>query len=210
VPGRADGRRIPGALGLAREAHLAKLFIGFESVNPGNRKELAGKGRGEAAGYAEVVKQIHKHGIGVVALFVFGFDGDTPQTFQAGWDFIRSSDLDGVSVTILTPYPGTVQRQELLAAGRILLPQGATLWERYDTNHVTYVPAQMSVEELAGGYDGLCRKITHPARIVEDPVRAGRGFRAWTRHPVPRMPSRLITSFSTDIGYRREFNHRLS
>jgi len=189
----------PELLDLAREAHLAKFFIGFESVNPGNRKELGGKGRGEATGYVEVVKRIHKHGIGVVGLFVFGFDGDTPQTFQAGWDFIRRSELDGVSVTILTPYPGTVQREDLLAAGRII-PHDT--WEGYDTNHVTFVPAQMTVEELAGGYDWLCRKIYHPARIV------GRGFRAWTRHPVPRMPSRLITSFSTDIGYRREFNHR--
>jgi hypothetical protein len=134
-------------------------------------------------------------------LFVFGFDADTPQTFRSGWDFIRGSELDGVSVTILTPYPGTVQREELLAAGRIL-PHDT--WERYDTNHVTFVPAQMTVEELAGGYDWLCRQIYHPARI------AGRGFRAWTRHPLPRMPSRLITSFSTDIGYRREFNHRFS
>jgi radical SAM superfamily enzyme YgiQ (UPF0313 family) len=191
----------PELLDLAREAHLAKFFIGFESVNPDNRKELGGKGRGEAAHYGEVVKRIHKHGIGVVGLFVFGFDGDTPPTFQAAWDFIRSSELDGVSVTILTPYPGTVQRQDLLAADRIL-PHDT--WERYDTNHVTYVPAQMTVEELAGGYDWLCRQIYHPIRITE------RGLRAWTRHPVPQMPSRLITSFSTDIGYRREFNHRFS
>jgi radical SAM superfamily enzyme YgiQ (UPF0313 family) len=191
----------PDLLDLAREAHLAKFFIGFESVNPANRKELGGKGRGDVADYAEVVKRIHKHGIGVVGLFVFGFDSDTPQTFQAAWDFIRGSELDSVSATILTPYPGTVQREELLAAGRIL-PHDT--WERYDTNHVTYVPARMTVEELADGYDWLCRQIYHPIRIAE------RGLRAWTRHPVARMPSRLVTSFSTDIGYRREFNHRFS
>jgi radical SAM superfamily enzyme YgiQ (UPF0313 family) len=191
----------PDLLDLAREAHLAKFFIGFESVNPANRKELGGKGRGEVADYAEVVKQIHKHGIGVVGLFVFGFDSDTPQTFQAAWDFIRSSELDSVSATILTPYPGTVQRKDLLAVGRIL-PHDT--WERYDTNHVTYVPAQMTVEQLASGYDWLCRQIYHPIRIAE------RGFRAWTRYPVLRMPSRLVTSFSTDIGYRREFSHRFS
>ena len=33
----------PDLLDLSREAHLDKFFIGFESINPGNRKELGGK-----------------------------------------------------------------------------------------------------------------------------------------------------------------------
>ncbi len=37
----------PDLLDLAREAHLDKFFIGFESINPGNRKELGGKARGD-------------------------------------------------------------------------------------------------------------------------------------------------------------------
>ena len=36
----------PELLGLAREAHMDKFFIGFESVNPLNRKELGGKAKG--------------------------------------------------------------------------------------------------------------------------------------------------------------------
>jgi radical SAM superfamily enzyme YgiQ (UPF0313 family) len=98
----------PDLLDLARAAHLDKFFIGFESINPGNRKELGGKARGEAARSREVIQSIHAHGIGVVGLFVFGFDGDTPAIFQNLWDFVRTSELDSVSATILTPYPGTV------------------------------------------------------------------------------------------------------
>ena len=190
----------PEMLDLARAAHLDKFFIGFESVNPGNRRELGGKGQGDARQYRGAIERIHEHGIGVVGLFVFGFDGDTLDTFQATWDFIRSSELDSASATILTPYPGTEQRRELLQAGRII-PHDT--WERYDTNHVTFLPAQMSVDELAGAYDRLCRQLYHPAQIWR------RGFRAWRRHPLSRARARLVSSFSTDIGYRREFQHRL-
>jgi radical SAM superfamily enzyme YgiQ (UPF0313 family) len=189
----------PDLLGLAREAHLDKFFIGFESVNPGNRKELGGKARGEVARYYDVIQRIHAYGIGVVGLFVFGFDSDTLSTFRATWDFVRTSELDSVSATILTPYPGTAQRQDWLAAGRII-PHAT--WEKYDTNHVTFLPKQMTVEELANGYDWLCRQMYHPFRIVE------RGLRAWRRHPLAKARSRFISSFSTDIGYRREFAHR--
>ena len=189
----------PELLDLAREAHLDKFFIGFESINPGNRHDLGGKARGDVAHYRQMIQQVHDHGIGVVGLFVFGLDSDTLDTFRATRDFVRTSELDSVSATILTPYPGTVQRAGLLATGRIL-PHDT--WELYDTNHVTYVPKHMTVEELAEGYDWLCKQLYHPARIVE------RGLRAWRRHPFSQARKRLISSFSTDIGYRREFAHR--
>ncbi len=196
----------PDLLDLAREAHLDKFFIGFESVNPANRKELGGKARGEIARYDEVTRIVHQHGIGVVGLFVYGFDHDTFETFRTARDFIRSSELDSVSATILTPYPGTVQRQELEAAGRILphpAPDGEGLsWAKYDTNHVTFVPGSMTVDELAEAYDWLCKELYHPRQM------AVRGLRALRRHAWPRAAGRLISSFSTDIGYRREFEHR--
>jgi len=189
----------PDLLDLAREAHLEKFFIGFESINPGNRRELGGKARGDASRSREVIRKVHEHGIGVVGLFVVGFDSDTPDSFGALWDFVRTSELDGVSVTILTPYPGTAQRRELLAAGRIL-PHDT--WEKYNTNHVTYIPAQMSVEQLQEGYDWLCRKIYSAPQIIR------RGIGALLRHSPGRARQRLFSSFSTDLGYRRETAHR--
>ncbi len=196
----------PDLLDLARAAHLDKFFIGFESVNPENRKELGGKVRGDTTRHREVIRTIHKHGIGVVGLFVFGFDNDTLDTFRVARDFVRDSELDSVSATVLTPYPGTVQRRELLAAGRILphdAPDGdGLLWTKYDTTHVTFVPKRMSVAELASAYDWLCKQIFHPTQTLR------RGFNAWRRHPWAQARSRFISSFSTDIGYRREFEHR--
>jgi radical SAM superfamily enzyme YgiQ (UPF0313 family) len=63
----------PDLLDLARRAHFDKFFIGFESVNPANRRELGGKSKGLVVQY-KGHQAIQAHSIGVVGLFVFGFD----------------------------------------------------------------------------------------------------------------------------------------
>ncbi len=189
----------PELLKLARRAHLDKFFIGFESVNPANRRELGGKSKGLIKQYQETIDKIHAHGIGVVGLFVFGFDNDTPQVMWETWDFAKQSGLDSMSATILTPYPGTPFRAQLIQENR-LIPDKT--WKYYDTAHVTYYPKQMTVEEFEREYDRLCRTIYSPWNI------ARRGLRALSRHPLRRIPSKLFGSFSTDYGYRRTFAWR--
>ncbi|MFN8534744.1 MAG: radical SAM protein [Dehalococcoidia bacterium] len=190
--------KYPEMLDLARRAHLDKLFIGFESVNPANKRNLGGKARGATDEYRQVIKNCHDHGIGVVGLFVFGFDGDTMGTFEDTWKFIRESELDSVSVTVLTPFPGTPQRTELEAEGRLLdVP-----WTYYDTSHVTFVPKQMTVDELKNGYNWLCNKVYSPHRILQ------RGVRTMSRYPVARRAKKFMVSFGTDVGYWRTYRFR--
>ncbi len=189
----------PELLKLAKRAHLDKFFIGFESVNPANRRELGGKSKGKTAQYLEAIKGVQKFGIGVVGLFVFGFDEDTPEVMWDTWKFGRTSGLDSMSTTVLTPYPGTPFRAQLEKENR-LIPEKT--WRYYDTAHVTYYPKQMSVETFEREYDKVCRTIYSPYRIAQ------RGLRALSRHPLRRMPAKAFGSFSTDYGYRREFAWR--
>ena len=152
----------PELLEMGLAAHLDKHFIGFESVNPDNRRQLGGKSKGLAASAEEAIRTIRSTGIGVVGLFVMGFDEDTPATFQAMWDFIRTSELDSISATMLTPFPGTPFRQLLEEEGRLLdMP-----WSTYDTAHVTFQPKNFTVEELRSAYDWLCRKTYSPMQIA--------------------------------------------
>jgi radical SAM superfamily enzyme YgiQ (UPF0313 family) len=189
----------PELLEHARHAHLDKFFIGFESVNPGNVRELGGKSKGNQQKYKEIIKEVHRHGIGVVGLFVFGFDHDSPQVFDETWKFIRESELDGVSVTILTPYPGTPQRDQWVAEDR-LIPN--TPWSLYDTSHVTYYPKLMTVDQLHDGYDWICRKLYNPASIF------ARGVRAMRRVPLRQARTKFFSTFSTDFGYRKTYSFR--
>jgi len=186
----------PDLIDLARRAHMDKFFIGFESINPDNRRDLGGKTKGQVADVKRVVRAIHERGMNVVGLFVFGFDHDTTDVFQTTWDFIRETEFDGVSVTVLTPFPGTPQREQLIAQER-LLPN--VPWHHYDTAHVTYRPKLMTVEQLRQGYDWLCRQVYSPRQI------ATRGIRALGRYPLSQARAKAFSSFSTDIGYRNAY-----
>lgn len=190
----------PELLEMGRAAHLDKHFVGFESVNPDNRRSLGGKSKGVAMQTTEAIKKIHETGTGVVGLFVMGFDHDTPETFQAMWDFIRTSELDGVSATVLTPYPATPFHELCVAENRLLdVP-----WSYYDTAHVTFIPKNFTVDELRDAYDWLCRKLYSPSQI------ALRGLRSLRRYPLSMAGKKLFGSFSTDYGYRRAYGWRHS
>lgn len=192
--------KYPELLEMGRAAHLDKHFIGFESVNPDNRRSLGGKSKGSAAQTLEAIQKIHETGTGVVGLFVMGFDHDTPETFQAMWDFIRTSDLDGVSCTMLTPYPATPFYYKCVEEDRLLdVP-----WSHYDTAHVTFIPNNFTVDELRDAYDWLCRKVYSPWQI------ARRGLRSLRRYPISMAGKKLFGSFSTDYGYRRAYGWRHS
>ncbi|HXF63771.1 MAG TPA: radical SAM protein [Caldilineaceae bacterium] len=185
-------------LEMSRAAHLDKHFIGFESVNPDNRRELGGKSKGQAQSAVEAIRTIRDTGVGVVGLFVMGFDEDTPATFQAMWDFIRTSELDSISTTMLTPFPGTPFREQLVKENRLLdMP-----WRYYDTAHVTFKPKNFTVEELRAAYDWLCRKTYSPTQILR------RGLRSLWRYPLRQAGKKAFGSFSTDYGYRRTYAYR--
>ncbi|MEM7539415.1 MAG: radical SAM protein [Chloroflexota bacterium] len=190
--------KFPELLEMGKAAQLDKHFIGFESVNPNNRSELGGKSKGLAHGAEEAIKIIRESGVGVVGLFVMGFDEDTHETFQTMWDFIRTSDLDSISTTILTPFPGTPFRDVVESEGRLLdMP-----WKYYDTAHLTFIPKNMTVDEMRSAYDWLCRKTYSPTQI------ARRGFRSLMRYPISMAAKKAFGSFSTDYGYRRTYAYR--
>ncbi len=185
-------------LEMSRAAHLDKHFIGFESINPNNRSELGGKSKGKTQDTIDAIRTIRATGVGVVGLFVMGFDEDTAETFQSMWDFIRTSELDSISTTMLTPFPGTPFREELIKENRLLdMP-----WRYYDTAHVTFTPKNFTPDELRAAYDWLCRKTYSPSQIVR------RGMRSLWRYPLSQAGKKAFGSFSTDYGYRRTYAFR--
>ena len=122
----------PELLELARRAHLEKLFIGFESVNPQNARELGGKSKGLLTQYQQAISAIHTSGIGVVGLFVFGLRSRYAADAADTWDFVRSSRLDSVSMTVLIPTPARHFASNWSEENRLLDKP----WSHYDTSHV--------------------------------------------------------------------------
>ena len=84
----------------------------------------------------------------VNASFVFGLDGDTPETFKNTLDWIISQKIDTITSHIVTPYPGTEFYKRMEAQNRIFDYD----LSKYNTSHVVVSPLGMSKEELEKGY----------------------------------------------------------
>lgn len=137
-------------LSLAARSGCRGLFIGFESLSDDNLRRWR-KNFNRSQDYRRVVEKLHRHGIGVCAGMVFGYDWDSVGVFPFTLDFLESARVDAVQATILTPFPGTELFQEMSRSGR-LVEKG---WEHYDFSHVVFEPQQMSRQTLQDGHDWL-------------------------------------------------------
>ncbi|HIE27726.1 TPA: B12-binding domain-containing radical SAM protein [Candidatus Poribacteria bacterium] len=147
-------------LSLAAKSGCIGLYIGFEttssaSLNAANKlhnKELVCK---------DVVDKLHDHGITVMAGMVHGFDTDDKTIFERTVEFVNKVNLDGVSPSVLTPYPGTKLYQRLRQEDRIIDND----WSYYDCDHVVFRPKLMTPEELFSGNNWV-RQECHTAKSI--------------------------------------------
>src|SRR5436190_8362722 len=137
----------------AAEAGLRSLFVGFETLTPGN---LARSNKRQNLGrdYTAVTDRLHRLGIMINGSFVFGMDDDDETVFRRTVDWAIEQGITTATFHIQTPYPGTRLFARTDAAGRILTRD----WDLYDTRHVVYRPARLTPEDLKSGYDWAYRE----------------------------------------------------
>lgn len=151
-----------GLLDLMKRSGCQGLFVGFESIQAASIQNVH-KIQSNTDIYEKAVKMAHDRGIMINASFVFGLDGDTPETFRATLDWIVKNKIESVTSHILTPYPGTELYDRLKKEGRILSRD----LSRYNTAHVVFRPAQMSEQELYDGYLWIYRQIYSVKNILK-------------------------------------------
>ena len=143
----ADVGRDPRLVAAMAAAGCQGVFIGLETLVDRNLQDSR-KRTVMPSRYEQTIALLHDHGIQVNGSFVFGFDGDGPDVFDRTVDFIIRQRLECATFHILTPYPGTPLYDRLEAEGRILTRD----WDLYDTAHVVFRPAGMTVAQLLDGY----------------------------------------------------------
>ncbi len=148
-------------LDLAVRSGCRGLFIGFESLSQENLNGWRKHGN-RAAEYVPLVRALHDAGVGVYAGFVFGSDGDAPDTFQATLDFLHHANIDALQATRLTPFPGTALYDEMDREGRIFDKD----WSHYDFAHVVFEPLHMSRETLHTGTAWVLRQFYARRRVA--------------------------------------------
>ncbi|MEA1981848.1 MAG: radical SAM protein [candidate division Zixibacteria bacterium] len=149
-------------LDLMQASGCTYLLIGFESFNQESLRKIK-KRFNQINHYHDVVQKLHDHGIMVQGTMVFGFDEDTFDVFQETIDRVQELNIDIPRYSIYTPYPGTPLYARLTEEKRIISHN----WEDYDTMHVVFQPARMTVDELFNGFKWAYKETFKFGRIIK-------------------------------------------
>ncbi len=129
-------------LDLMRQANCYLLYIGFESINPETLKAYNKKQTAERI--EKAIRKLHRHGIRVHGMFVFGADTDNSAVIDRTVAFAKRNRLHSVQFMVLTPLPGTRVYREMNHQQRITCRD----WRLYDAHHVVFTPARFSQHGL--------------------------------------------------------------
>jgi radical SAM superfamily enzyme YgiQ (UPF0313 family) len=151
--------RDPELLSLMRDSGCAQVLIGFEAPARGPLEQLEQQANWKARQfdrYREAIDVIQSHGITVNGCFILGLDGAGPEQFDDVWQFVRTSGLYEVQITVQTAFPNTPLYRRLQREGRILRQNAWELCTLFDVN---FQPAGMTVRELEFGLRDLAAKL---------------------------------------------------
>jgi radical SAM superfamily enzyme YgiQ (UPF0313 family) len=96
------------------------IFLGIENVS---KKNLKTAHKGDIVDDSrEAIRICHKYNIMVVGGMIFGFPDDAEKEIIDNYEFLVASGADTAYCQILTPYPKTGIRQQLLEAGLVTNP----------------------------------------------------------------------------------------
>lgn len=138
-------------LRLMQRSGCIGIFFGIESFGSESLRD-AHKPQNQAANYKARIRTLHRRGICVMAGFIAGFDGDTPETIRAMARQLYETGVDVPFLSILTPYPGTPAFEKLARQGRILPNRG---WEFYNGYNVAFQPRAMTPDQLLAAHRAL-------------------------------------------------------
>ncbi len=119
------------------------IFMGLESIDPGNLKSVA-KDFNKPSEYAAILERLARHGLYAIASFIFGMDGDRPGTAERTLEQIRSWPPGLPVFGLLTPYPATPLYDKLAAAGRLTRPKH---WLEFKPFVMAHSPLGLSAVE---------------------------------------------------------------
>ena len=134
-------------LDLLRRSGCMGVLIGFESIDEQNLSAMNKRFNTMRGGFEQALANLRRYGIRVYGTFIFGYDRDTPDTFERTVAFAKEHGLYIAAFNHLTPFPGTPLYDRLQRDGRLRFERW-WLDDRYSYNTIPFTPAGMSAEEL--------------------------------------------------------------
>jgi radical SAM superfamily enzyme YgiQ (UPF0313 family) len=185
-------------LRLMQRSGCAGVLIGFESLNSQNLAVMGKAVNGRSLDYNAAIARLRSHGLSVYATFLFGYDGDTPETFAQTYRFAMRQKFFFCAFNHLVPFPGTKLYARLHAEGRLLY-DAWWLNEKYRFGDIAFRPAAMSPEELGA----LCLEYRCRFYSTASVLRRGIDLRANCR-----TPFKAALYIGQSLSNRREVKRR--
>ncbi len=176
------------------------VLIGFESLDKANLDQMNKSWNYKLGERDEMVRKIHKTGIGIYATFVFGFDFDGVESFDDTLNFAMKHKFFFAAFNHLLPFPGTPLYERLQAENRLLYEKW---WLKHDYKYgdIPYKPKEILPEKLKDYCAEARRKFFRPLNIFK------RGMASVKRNANP-----FITAifFSQNKALGKEVDRKLN
>jgi radical SAM superfamily enzyme YgiQ (UPF0313 family) len=138
----------PSFIEKAKLAGVRRVFIGLETINPGNLA-AAKKRQNKITEYRQMLLAWKHAGIITYAGYILGFPNDTPESIAEDIAIIQKElPLDILEFFCLSPFPGSEDHQKLW---RQKVPMDADM-NRYDAEHVLTAHPKMTREQWEEAY----------------------------------------------------------
>jgi radical SAM superfamily enzyme YgiQ (UPF0313 family) len=126
-----------------KKAGFAFVFLGLENVS---QRNLALYRKGNIVeSTRNAIRYLNKHGIFIIGGLVLGAEDDTEEDIRINFDLLIDSKVDGILAQILTPYPGTELRDDLL---KNYLITNENNWETYHGHYANIRSKYLSSDQL--------------------------------------------------------------
>jgi radical SAM superfamily enzyme YgiQ (UPF0313 family) len=146
------------------------VFLGIETFGA-EALRAANKRQNRLSEYRHCIAKLHRRGMSVMAGFIAGFDGDTPDSIVGMADRLYEIGVDVPFLSVLTPYKGTPLYDQLQAEGRLLPRRG---WSAFNGYNTAFQPKNITPVELTRAHRALWRRAFSPAHVLRRIARASR------------------------------------
>lgn len=123
------------------------LLIGLESLNPQNLERMNKGVNIMKGGFEQALANLRRYKIRLYITFVFGYDGDTEDSFVETVQFAKKHKFFLSAFNHLVPFPGTPLYKRMEEEGRLLYDKW-WLDDSYGFYMVSFQPAHMTPEGL--------------------------------------------------------------
>jgi radical SAM superfamily enzyme YgiQ (UPF0313 family) len=137
-------------LAAMRRAGCRGVLIGFESLDEKNLAVMNKRFNTMKGGFRRALANLRRHRIFVYGTFIFGYDHDTPESFDDAVDFATEEGMFIAAFNHLTPFPGTPLYKRLDREGRLRF-DAWWLDPRYRYNALPFTPASLEPDEVTAG-----------------------------------------------------------